>query len=107
MELIAVMTTTDSLELAQTLAAALIERKQAACVQISKIESFYAWQGATQNDEEFRLLIKTVAECYHDVERTICELHSYDLPAIVAVEFDRAYAPYAEWVVDSTAEGGS
>jgi periplasmic divalent cation tolerance protein len=52
---IAIVTTTDSLEEARSIAAALVERKLAACAQISSIESYYTWQGTVQNDEEFRV----------------------------------------------------
>ena len=101
MDIIAVLTTTDSLAEARTIASALVERKLAACVQISSIESVYTWEGETQNDREHRLLIKTTAERYADVESTILELHSYDLPAVVAFEFSHAHAPFADWVAES------
>ena len=101
MDIIAILTTTDSLEEAQTIASALVERKLAACVQISSIGSVYTWEGETQNDREHRLLIKTTAGRYADVESAILELHSYDLPAIVAFEFSRAHAPFADWVAGS------
>jgi periplasmic divalent cation tolerance protein len=101
MDIIAVLTTTASLEQARAIADALVERGLAACVQISSIESFYTWEGATQNDREYRLLIKTTGERYADVQSAILELHSYELPAIVAVELSHAYSPYAEWVAGS------
>ena len=103
MNIIAVLTTTDSLDEAQAIACTLVERKLAACVQISNIESYYVWDGATRNDSEHRLLIKTTAERYADVESAILELHSYDLPAVVAFDLSRAYGPYADWVAGSVA----
>lgn len=107
MSIIAIMTTTDSLEEARSIAAAVVERKLAACAQISSIQSFYAWQGAIQNDDEFRILIKTGADRYADVEAAIVELHSYDLPAIVAFDLAPVYGPYAEWVTDNASADDS
>lgn len=107
MKTIAIMTTTDSLDEARSIAATLVERKLAACAQISSIESCYTWQGTLQNDEEFRILIKTTDERYPDVEAAILELHSYDLPAVIALDIARAYAPYDEWVVDQVADNGA
>ena len=107
MNIIAIMTTTDSLDEARSIAAALVERKLAACVQISPIQSYYRWQGAVQNDEEFRILIKTVEERYADVEAAILELHSYDLPAVLALDVTHAYEPYCEWVDDSVSSATS
>ena len=103
MGLIAVLTTIDSEDGAQQIAAALVNRKLAACVQISRIESFYSGEGGTQNDAEFRLVIKTTAERYEDVEAAILELHSYDLPAIFSIDLAQVHASYAEWVIDNSA----
>lgn len=101
MDIIAVLTTTDSIEQARAISAALVERKLAACVQVSSVESCYSWDGAIQNDQEFRLLIKTTKARYEDVQSAILQLHSYDLPAIVAIEFTHAYPPFAEWIAGS------
>ena len=105
MKTIAVLTTTDSLDQARAIARELVDRRLAACVQISSIESFYAWEGVTQNDQEFRLLAKTTEERYADVEAAIRELHSYDLPAIYAFDMVEVFEPYAEWVVDNSSGG--
>lgn len=102
MHTIAIMTTTDSLEEARSISATLVERRLAACAQISSIQSYYSWEGAVQNDEEFRILLKTTEERYAEAEAAILELHSYDLPAIVAFDITQAYGPYADWVADTT-----
>lgn len=102
MKTIAIMTTTDSLDEARSIAAALVERKLAACAQISSIQSYYTWQGATQNDDEYRILVKTSRDRYPDVEAAILELHSYELPAIVAFDFVQGYGPYVDWVAENT-----
>ena len=99
---IAVLTSIDSLEGARAIAAALVERKLAACVQISPIESVYTWQGAVQHETEYRVLAKTVADRYPAVEAAIRELHSYDLPAIYAVDVAEIFEPYADWVAENS-----
>jgi periplasmic divalent cation tolerance protein len=102
MKIIVVLTTIDNLEDARAIASALVERKLAACVQVSTIESVYAWQGAVQNDTEYRVMAKTTADRYGDVEAAILDLHTYDLPAIYALDVAEIYAPYAEWVVSNS-----
>lgn len=102
MNTIAVMTTIDSPQRARAIATALVERKLAACVQISTIESVYSWHGAVQNETEYRVMAKTVADRYADVEAAIRELHSYDLPAIYALEVAKAFEPYAKWVAENS-----
>ena len=105
MATIAVLTTIDSLEQARAIANMLVERKLAACVQISPIESIYTWQGDVQRDDEYRVFAKTTAYHYADVESAIRELHSYDLPAIYAIDLAQVYEPYADWVAENTALG--
>ncbi len=100
MNCIAVITTVGSRDDARRIAQALVERRLVACAQISAIESLYHWDGALQDDAEFRLLLKTVDTQYDAVERAIRELHPYDLPAIYALPIDRIHAPYAAWVRD-------
>ena len=103
MSTIAVFTAIDSEERAREIATELVERKLAACVQVSGIESFYVWDGATQNDTEYRLMIKTTEQRYADVEAAIRELHSYELPGIYSVSLVNVYPPYAEWVAGNSA----
>jgi periplasmic divalent cation tolerance protein len=98
MKLIAVYTTVASRDDARRLARALVERRLAACAQISEIESFYSWQGAMHDEPEWRIVFKTTAERYAAVEAAIRELHPYELPAIHAVPVAQASAPYADWV---------
>ena len=100
MQPIAVVTTVGSRAEAQAMARALVERRLAACAQISEIESFYRWQGVVHHDPEYRVLFKTTRERYAAVEAAIRELHSYDLPAIHALAFEQVYAPYAAWIED-------
>lgn len=98
MKLIAVVTTVARRDDARRMARELVERKLAACAQISGIESFYAWHGAVQDEPEWRILFKTTAGRYAAVEAAIRELHPYELPAIHAVPIEHAFAPYADWV---------
>jgi periplasmic divalent cation tolerance protein len=98
MKLIAVITSVGTRREAARLAHALVERRLAACAHISEIDSVFAWKGAIQEAREFRVLFKTTRAQYRGVERAIRELHSYELPAIHTVSFDRVYPPYAAWV---------
>lgn len=98
MTCIAVVTTVGSRTEAQTLARTLVERELAACAHISEVESFYHWQGKVRNEVEYRVIFKTVAERYADLEEAIRALHSYELPAIYAWPLEPVYEPYARWI---------
>lgn len=98
MKFIAVYTTVASHEEAGNMARVLVEKKLAACAQLSEIESFYDWQGSVQNEREWQVIFKTTAARYADVEQAIRDLHSYELPAIYALAVTDLFAPYGAWV---------
>jgi periplasmic divalent cation tolerance protein len=98
---IAVVTTVASRAEAQAMAQALVERRLAACAQISDIQSVYRWQGEVHQGAECRIVFKTTRERYAQVEQMIRQLHSYELPAIHALAFDAVHAPYAAWIAQS------
>ena len=101
-KLIAVITTVATIEDARRLARGMVERRLAACAQLSPIESFYPWNGSLQNEPEIRILFKTSAQAYRALEAAIVELHPYELPAIYAIELSGVHAPYAQWIAENT-----
>jgi periplasmic divalent cation tolerance protein len=98
MTAIAVVTTVGSKKEARRLAHALVDAKLAACAQISKIDSVYAWKGKIESGKEYRVLIKTVEAQYSAVERAIRDMHSYELPAIHAFAFAHVSQTYGDWI---------
>lgn len=102
MALVIIMTTTDKLETAEKFAAELVERKLAACVQIEPVKSLYRWQGMIQEDEEFRLMIKTVTEKVTDVKEYLLNFHNYELPEFIVLQVSDSSQAYHEWVEKET-----
>ena len=102
MNLIAVYTAVATLQDARRIAQALVERRLAACAQISEIESFYVWNGVPQNEPERRILFKTTTDRYAAVESAIRELHPYELPAIHAVPITHVSLQYAAWLEEGS-----
>ena len=97
-----IFTTTGSQEEAERLAEALIERRQASCVNVlSGVRSIFRWQGETCRESETLLLIKTLEQQYPAVAASIRELHSYDLPEILAVPVDRGDEEFLAWMSSS------
>lgn len=99
-DLVAIVTTIDDEEKAREIARALVKQNAAACVQISKIDSVYEWQGEVVESAEFRLFAKTIRARYADAECIVLEMHSYDLPAVFAVDVVDASDDYADWVAE-------
>jgi periplasmic divalent cation tolerance protein len=99
------LTTCGNDEDAGTLARALVERRQAACVNaVSQVASTYRWKGEVQQEQETLLIIKTTAARLADVERTIRELSKYELPELIALPLAAGNADYLQWVRESVVE---
>lgn len=98
-----IMTTVDSEELAASLAAVLLERRLAACVQQLEITSRYRWEGAVQCDAEILLLVKTSAAAAEAAVRAIEENHSYDVPEILVLPATGGLPAYLDWIAAETA----
>ena len=64
----------------------------AACVQHSKIQSTYKWEGQIQSSEEWKLQIKVQQNSLEPLLTALRKNHPYALPQIV------------HWLAESTAE---
>jgi periplasmic divalent cation tolerance protein len=94
-----VLTTVGSAAEAELIAAALVERRLAACVQtLGPIRSRYRWRDAIEQAEEWQCLAKTEASRYEEVEAAIRELHSYEEPEVIALPIAAGSAGYLDWV---------
>ncbi|SRR5690242_20644065 len=94
-----VLTTVGTREEGQKIARGLVERRQAACVNIiGPIESVYRWKGVLDGAEEYLLIIKTTAEAFSGVHQTIAELHSYELPECIEVPIEGGSEEYLGWI---------
>ena len=94
--------TCGSTENAQQIATALVAEQLAACVNILPgIQSIYRWQGQLESATEWLLLIKTRAECLPRLQERVKNLHTYELPEIIAVPIASGYEPYLTWITES------
>ena len=89
------VTTVGDEEQGNLLARELVGRRHAACVNmLPGVKSFYRWKGKICHDSEFLLIIKTMESEYDAVTATIQELHSYDLPEILAFPISQGEAGF-------------
>ncbi len=96
---IVVVTTVGTEEQANLISSELVCRRHAACVNvIPGLRSVYRWQGKICRDTEFLLIIKTTESEYTAVERTLLELHGYDLPEILSFKVVRGEQRFLEWI---------
>ena len=99
--------TASSLEEAEKIGRALVEERLAACANlIPGVTSIYTWEGKTCESSEVLIEVKTVASSFDALARRVKDLHSYDVPEIVAFSVERGSPEYLDWVTKSTVPGG-
>ncbi len=97
-----VSTEKEAVDIAET----LVQREEAACVNVvPMVRSIYRWKGQVLNEAEQLMIIKTTQPMLEDVKRTVKELHSYELPEIVAVNVSDGDRNALNWIA-SVVKGG-
>ncbi|MBI3147014.1 MAG: divalent-cation tolerance protein CutA [Betaproteobacteria bacterium] len=108
MKILLVLTQYPDLASAEKLAALLVERRLAACVNIgSATRSLYHWRGKTEIATEYPLQIKTTDARYSEVEEAIRRNHPYELPEVIAVPLCAGLPEYLDWVRGETSSAES
>jgi periplasmic divalent cation tolerance protein len=98
-----VYTTVASEEEAVLIARTVVEEKLAACANIiPSIRSIYRWQGKVEDESESLIFIKTRSDSVEALIARIKELHTYDVPDIIAIPIEKGYQPYLDWVVENS-----
>lgn len=98
-EYIQVSTTTDKKEDAERISREIVEKRLAACVQISgPVTSVYRWKDNMEETEEWLLIMKTGKELYPELEEAIKKIHPYETPEILAVPVVAGSKSYLDWV---------
>lgn len=96
---IIVFVTASSKKEAKKIAAGLLEKKHAACVNIiSNIDSYFWWQGKIDTAKESLLIIKTRKFKLPGVIKTVKSLHSYEVPEIIAISVVAGERSYLRWI---------
>ena len=80
----------------------LVKSKIIACVNISKIDSVYSWNGTIQNSAEYIAIFKTVPKNKSKLKKIIAETHPYDVPEIAEINVTSINKSYLNWLIEST-----
>lgn len=96
---IAVITTVPKKETAEKIAAQLLNKKLAGCVQIiGPIKSSYWWKGRIEQAQEWFCVIKSREDLFEDLKSAIEKIHPYQVPEILAVPVLKGNHSYLEWL---------
>ena len=100
---IQVVTTAAKREDAERIAKELVEKRLAACAQVSgPITSYYWWEDKLECAQEWVCRIKTRQENYPSLEEAIRGIHPYDVPEILATTVVAGNPQYLEWITKET-----
>ncbi len=81
----------------------LVEDKLVACANIIEgMTSMYWWNGKVEQEQEVILIAKTQSNLFDRVNEKVSELHSYEVPCVVAFPIVAGNKEYLDWITDST-----
>ena len=96
---IVVLSTCASEDEALRIAEELIRRRLAACVNLlPRVRSIYHWKGAVEEQEEILMIIKTARSQFERLRTELSQLHSYEVPEIIALPIVDGAPSYLEWI---------
>lgn len=105
-----VMTSSDQRSVLEQIARELVEKRLAACVQISgPVTSVYRWDGRINSAEEYLATAKTHRSRVDSVIRCVQASHNYSVPEIICVPVSAGATGYLDWIRDEVSgdPGGS
>jgi periplasmic divalent cation tolerance protein len=83
------------------IARTVVEEGLAACVNVSPVRSYFIWRRKPFNEREELMIIKTEQRLSDKVRARIKELHSYELPEIIALPIIAGDEGYLQWLSQS------
>ncbi len=87
---------------AESLLDSLLEERLVGCGNIvPAVRSHYWWEGRICRDHESLLLMETEERLLPTLLERIPELHSYDVPKVIALDVTESLPAYAQWLTGS------
>ena len=103
MDIIVIYCTVPNKKLAKTITKVLMKHKLAACVSmIDNVRSTFSWDGEICEEKEVLLIIKTRRANYGKVKLVIEDLHTYNVPEIIALPIVDCSKEYLQWLAHET-----
>ncbi|GAB7079745.1 divalent-cation tolerance protein CutA [Megalodesulfovibrio paquesii] len=95
--------TAPSMDEARALGRRLLERRLCACVNmVPNMQAMYWWKDAIEEGEEVVMLCKTTLAKVQSCIDAVRELHSYDVPCVVALPILAGNPDFLQWIEDET-----
>lgn len=96
---IVVFVTTGNDQEALAIGKTLVNEKLAACAnRIPNLRSIFYWKGELCQEDEVILLLKSRQDLLDRIIRRVQELHSYEVPEIIALPIIGGSEDYLQWI---------
>lgn len=97
------LSTFESQQAAAGCAEILVGEGLAACVNlVPGVQSIYRWNDKVERSSEVLAIIKTSADRFDAMKSRLVELHSYDVPELIAWPIEAGHPAYLDWVLAET-----
>ena len=94
-----VIMTTPNKEEAIKIIRTLLEERLIACANIINfVSSFFWWQGKIRKEKEILVIMKSNQTLFKRLSKRVTELHSYDIPEILALPIVNGSQSYLDWM---------
>ena len=94
-----IVTTAETKEDATGIAKEMVRQRLAACAQVvGPIQSTYWWKEKIESSEEWLCLMKSRKDLFPEIERAIKDIHTYEVPEIIAIPIQTGHQPYLKWM---------
>jgi periplasmic divalent cation tolerance protein len=102
MSYIFVIMTTPNKEEASKIVRGLLKERLIACANIvGPVSSVFWWQGKIDEENEFLVFMKSHKNLFERLSERVMEIHSYDVPEIIALPIIEGSPPYLDWLKTS------
>ncbi|MCF6157530.1 MAG: divalent-cation tolerance protein CutA [wastewater metagenome] len=97
---VVIFSTAGNLEDARKIGQTLVEEGLVACCNIvQSVESIFKWQGTLNTEREVLMIFKTRDDMFDTVEKRIKQLHTYEVPEVIAIPVSQGSKDYLDWVL--------
>jgi periplasmic divalent cation tolerance protein len=104
-EFLQITTTSGTRQNAEQIAAELVSRRLAGCVQVSgPIQSTYRWQGKIETAEEWMCIAKTSRGQLAAIQDLLRKIHRYEVPELIATPIVDGSEAYLKWLGEQLGE---
>jgi len=102
---VVILVTASGRDEAEKITVALLEGRQAACVNIvESVDSRFWWKGKIDSANEVLLIIKTRETAVSDVIKTVKSNHTYTVPEIIVLPIVGGSGEYLDWIAGEVPE---